>query len=288
MAAAVLRQYTHSKKRREFIGRTIVFLLLTIGAGVMLFPVAFMVSTSLKANTQLMVQPIVWIPKPIMWENYVKAWTSVPFTRYTVNTAIYAAVVATATVFVNAFAAHGFARFNFPGRNLLFGVLLGTMFIPGMVTMIPQYIMYSKLRWVGTYLPLVVPSFFASSFFVFMLRQFILTIPNELLEAARVDGARETYIWARIILPLCKPALATVAIMSFDGAWNDYLGPVLYLNNDQLYTLQVGLAMFRTSYDQQWQYIMAASFVVLLPVLAIFFVFQRYFLEGYTIGSLRA
>ena len=182
-------------------------------------------------------------------------------------------------------AAYGFAKLRFPGRNVLFGVLLSTMMIPGMVTLIPQYILFSKLHWVGTYLPLVVPSFFAGAFFTFLLRQFFLGIPEELSEAARVDGAGELWIWWRVVMPLLTPALATVAIFTFEGAWDSYVGPLLYLNDERLYTLQVGLQFFRTASVVQWQYLMAAALMVMLPVIILFFMFQRYFVEGASISG---
>jgi multiple sugar transport system permease protein len=148
------------------------------------------------------------------------------------------------------------------------------------VTLIPQYVLFSKLGWVNTYLPLIIPPFFGSAFFIFMFRQFYMTIPNELVEAAKIDGANHFYIWFWLMLPMVKPVLATVAIFSFNGAWNDLIGPLLYLNDEMKYTLQIGLQNFRGLVQTQWHYLMAASTLVLLPVLTIFFVFQRYFIEG--------
>jgi multiple sugar transport system permease protein len=284
------RELERSRRMRTaktWFVKGLVLLLLAAIAAFIIFPAIWMISTSLKPNEQVMVDPPIWIPSPIMWSNYVKAWTSVPFTRYTINTTVYALIVVVGTVLSNAFAAYGFARLRFPGRDFLFAILLATMMIPGMVTMIPTYVMYSKLGWVGTYLPLVVPSFFAGGFFTFMLRQFFLGLPEELMEAARIDGAHELWIWWRIALPLSKPALATVAIWTFEGAWNDYLGPVLYLTNQKMYTLQIGLAMFRTQTDIYWQYIMAASVVVMIPVIIIYIVFQDYFVEGAALSGIK-
>nr|WP_246351527.1 carbohydrate ABC transporter permease [Deinobacterium chartae] len=257
-----------------------VWLLLAALGLLILAPALWMLSTSLKPDTQVFADPPVWIPSPLEWGNYAKAWMSAPFTRFALNTVLYAVVVTVATVLSNALIAYGFAKLRFPGRDLMFFTMLATMMIPGMVTMIPQYVLFSKLGWVGSYLPLVVPTFFGSAFYVFLMRQYFLGIPNELSEAARVDGASELWIWWRVILPLSKPALAAVAIFTFDGAWNDYVGPLLYLNDESLYTLQVGLAMFRSSFDVQWQYLMAASVIVLIPVVIIFFLFQKYFIEG--------
>ena len=250
-----------------------------------IFPAAWMISTSLKPDDQVALTN--WIPSPIVWSNYAKAWTAIPFTQYTINTTLYALVVVTADVISNSLVAYGFARLRFPGRNILFGVLLATMMIPGMVTMIPQYVMFAKIGWVGSYLPLTVPHLFASAFFVFLLRQFFMGIPQELSEAARIDGAHDLWIWWRVVLPLSKSALATVAIFSFEGAWNNYIGPVLYLNDSKLYTLQVGLAMFKSTSDTQWQHLMAASLVVMLPIIILFSTFQKYFVEGAAVSGIK-
>ncbi|WP_245588551.1 carbohydrate ABC transporter permease [Deinococcus pimensis] len=264
----------------------VLALALLVGISLLiLYPALWMLSTALKSDAQVFTYPPVWIPSPPQWHNFVDAWYGAPFTRYTINTTLYALVVTAATVLANSFVAYGFAKLRFPGRDVMFAVMLASMMIPGMVTMIPQYILFSKLGWVGTYLPLVVPSFFASAFFTFMLRQYFLTVPNELSEAARVDGASELWIWWRVVMPLATPALATVAIFTFDGTWNSYVGPLLYLNDEKLYTLQVGLQFFRNGSQTQWQHLMAASLLVMLPVVAIFFAFQKYFVEGASLSG---
>ncbi|GEM46765.1 carbohydrate ABC transporter permease [Deinococcus cellulosilyticus] len=267
------------------VGKFMAFVLLVIISALILFPALWMLSTALKPDVQVYANPPIWIPSPIKWENFVQAWTLAPFTRYTINTTLYTAAVIVGTLLSCSLAAYGFAKLRFPGRNILFTILLSTMMIPGMVTMIPQYILFSKLGWVGSYLPLIVPSYFAGAFFTFLLRQFYLGIPNELSEAARVDGANDLWIWWKVMVPLSKPALATVAIFTFEGTWDSYVGPLLYLNSDKLYTLQVGLQFFRTASEVQWQYLMAASILVMLPVIIIFFAFQKYFVEGAAIGS---
>lgn len=265
---------------RNLFWKFVAFALLcAIGAAV-LFPALWMLSTALKADTQVYANPPVWIPDPLRFDNFSKAWSLAPFTRYFFNTAAYAVTVVLGTVVSCSLAAYGFAKLRFPGRDFLFTILLSTMMIPGMVTLIPQYILFSKLKWVGTYLPLIVPSFFAGAFFTFLLRQFFMGIPNEYSEAARVDGASDFWIWSRIIVPLSKPALATVAIFTFEGAWDSYVGPLLYLNDERLYTLQIGLQFFRTASTVQWQYLMAAALLVMLPVIILFFAFQKYFVEG--------
>lgn len=264
----------------RLMGRLLAFALLVGLSLLMLYPALWMISTSLKPDSQVFAYPPRWIPDPIMWGNYARAWASAPFTRYAINTLLYALTVTFGTVLSCSLAAYGFSKLRFPGRDFLFLVMLSTMMIPGLVTLVPQYILFSKLGWINTYLPLVVPTFFAGAFFTFLLRQYFMSIPNELLEAARVDGAHELWIWARVVLPLATPALATVAIFTFDGTWNDYVNPLLYLNDERLYTLQVGLKFFQDGNNLQWQLLMAASVLVLLPVVIIFFVFQKYFIEG--------
>lgn len=265
--------------------KLMAFALLCAISAAVLFPALWMLSTALKADTQVYANPPVWIPDPLRFDNFSKAWSLAPFTRYAINTALYAVAVVVGTVLSSSLAAYGFAKLRFPGRDLLFGILLATMMIPGMVTLIPQYILFSKLHWVGTYLPLIVPSFFAGAFFTFLLRQFFMGIPNEYSEAARVDGASDFWIWSRVVMPLSKPALATVAIFTFEGAWDSYVGPLLYLNDEKLYTLQVGLQFFRTATAVQWQYLMAAALLVMLPVIILFFTFQRYFVEGASVSG---
>lgn len=265
--------------------KVVAFLVLCAISAAILFPALWMLSTALKVDTQVYANPPIWIPNPLRWANFAEAWQLAPFARYAVNTILYAGAVVFGTVLSSSLAAYGFAKLRFPGRNFLFAVLLSTMMIPGMVTLIPQYILFSKLQWVGTYLPLVVPSFFAGAFFTFLLRQFFMSIPEELSEAARVDGAGELWIWWKVIIPLSTPALATVAIFTFEGAWDSYVGPLLYLNDERLYTLQVGLQFFRTASVVQWQYLMAAALLVMLPVVILFFMFQKYFVEGASISG---
>ncbi|WP_231571571.1 carbohydrate ABC transporter permease [Gordoniibacillus kamchatkensis] len=230
--------------------------------------------------------PPSFFPKQWRFHNYVETWTSVDFTRYTLNTLFISCVGVCAHVLSNSFVAYGFAKIRFPGRSALFTIVLSTMIIPGFVTLIPQYILFSKLHWVGTYLPLTVPGFFGNAFQIFLLRQFYLGIPNDLIEAAKIDGASHFLIWRRIMIPLAQPAIVTIAIMTFTGAWNDFLGSIIYLNNEEHYTLQIALQAFKVSSGlNQWHYLMAGSVIVLVPVVALFFIFQRYFIEGMNISA---
>lgn len=263
----------------------IVFLLLCIGSVLILLPLWWMISTSLKPMAEILQFPPTFFPDDWQFSNYLKTWQAAPFTLYLVNTLFITLLVVIGNVLVNAFVAYGFAKIQFPGRNIWFVILLATMMIPGFVTLVPQYILFSRLGWLNTYLPLIVPAFFGSAFFIFLLRQFYLRIPNELIEAARMDGASHFYIWWHIMLPLSKPILATVAIFSFNGAWNDFLGPLLYLNDETKYTLQLGLQVFKSEANTQWNLLMAGSLIVLLPVIILFFIFQKYFIEGMDLSS---
>ncbi|MFS0690654.1 carbohydrate ABC transporter permease [Sporosarcina sp. 179-K 8C2 HS] len=261
------------------------FILLAAGSLLILSPIWWMISTSLKSMAEVMTYPPTFYPHEWNWDNYIKTWKAAPFDTYAINTITITLLVVMGSVLVNSFIAYGFAKVPFKGRNILFAIVLSTMMIPGFVTLIPQYVLFSKLQWINTYYPLVVPAFFGSAFFIFLLRQFYMTIPNELIEAAKMEGASHFRIWWTIGLPLTKPALATVAIFSFNGAWNDFLGPLLYLNDENLYTLQLGLQVFKGEMNTQWNYLMAGSLLVLLPVIILFFFFQKYFIQGINLQS---
>jgi multiple sugar transport system permease protein len=272
--------YFESVKFKKKMGQFIVLFILIAGSLLILSPIWWMIATSLKDMKEIMTYPPTFIPKEWHWENYLTTLQKGPFLKYTMNTLFITSLVVLGNVFANSFIAYGFAKIQFKGRNVLFGIVLATMMIPGFVTLIPQYVLYAKLGWLNTYLPLILPAFFGSAFFIFLLRQFFLTIPNELIEAAKIDGANHLIIWWKIFVPLSKPAIATVAILSFNGAWNDFLGPLLFINDESLFTLQLGLQVFKGQNDTQWNFLMAGSIMVLLPVILLFFFFQRYFIEG--------
>jgi len=272
-------------KKSSLLSKIIVFLILTGGAILILLPIISMISTSLKPMSEIMSYPPTLFPKEVKWDNYIKAWNSAPFSRWTLNTAFLTLVNTFITVLVNSYIAYGFAKVKFKGRKFLFSLVLSTMLIPGFVTLVPTYVMYSKIGWVNTYLPLIVPSLFGSAFYIFLMRQFYLGIPNELIESAKIDGASHFYIWRKIMLPLTKPSLATVAIFTFKGVWYDFLGPLLYINDESKYNIQIGLQTFRGTVQTQWNYLMAASLISVLPIIILFFVFQKYFIEGSNISS---
>lgn len=276
------------KRAQKLFKDVLGYAILTLGAVMFVAPFLWMLSSALKLP-QHVFNPN-WIPNPIAWNNFPDALTSVPFNIYFKNSFIITAISTAGAVLSASIVAYAFARLRWPGRDIWFAIILGTMMLPGVVTMIPTYILFSRLRWVDTFLPLTVPSFFGGGAFnIFLLRQFFRTIPMELSEAARIDGASELRIWWQVIMPLAQPALATVIIFAFNGAWQDYMGPLIYLSSESKYTLQLGLTMFKAGGGgiPMWHWMMAASLVVMLPVLIIFFLGQKYFVEGVTLTGIK-
>lgn len=260
--------------------KIVSYLLMTAIGIVLITPLLWMVFTSLKTMEEIVRYPPTFFPEKIVWQNYLDTITAFPFWRYARNTLLITVLVVFGNVLSNSFIAYGFAKLDFPGKKLMFALVLSTMMIPGFVTMIPQYVLFSKIGWVGTYLPLIVPSFFGNAFNIFLMRQFYLSINDELIEAAEIDGANHFYIWSRLMLSLTKPALITIAINSFNAAWNDFLGPLLYIQDQEKYTLQIGLQVFQNQATTQWNYLMAGATLVLIPTILMFFFAQRYFIEG--------
>ena len=261
----------------------VIHLLLVTGSLIFVFPMLWMLSTSLKPIEQTMVFPPEWFPKPIRWSNYIDAVNYIPFFMYTVNTLIICVLGVIGAVMSNAVVAYSFARLQWPGRDVLFGFTLATMMIPFPVVMVPLYSVFRELGWIGTLLPLWVPMFFANAFYIFLLRQFFLRIPKDLAEAAQIEGASEFRIFWTIYLPLAKPALAVVALFTFINSWNDFLGPLLYLTEQSTFTLSLGLQFYQSQHGgTQWHLLMAASTLVVLPVVLLFFFTQRSFLRGLT------
>ncbi|GAB4527553.1 MAG: carbohydrate ABC transporter permease [Anaerolineae bacterium] len=275
--------------------RLLAWLLLAGITFLFVVPLLWMISTSLKTPTDLMSDN--WIPNPIAWENYEQAFGFGMWPRWALNTFIISFFSVTGVVLSSSLVAYAFARLRWPGRDMLFGVVLATMMLPGVVTLIPQFILFSKLpafgfqgsrTWVNTFLPLIVPAFTGNAFYIFLMRQFMRTISTDLTEAAKIDGASELRIWWSIVLPLTRPALATVAIFAFQGVWQDFVGPLLYLQTEELYTLQLGLRQFEFAAGgaPAWNWLMATSLVVMLPVLVIYLAFQQYFVEGFNITGM--
>jgi multiple sugar transport system permease protein len=248
----------------------------------------WLVSSSLKSQIQIFSYPPQWIPDPIHWDNFSRALTIKPFGLYVVNTLKIVVLNVVAVVFSSSFVAYGFARIRFWGRDFWFGVVLATLFLPYAILIVPQFIIFTRLGWVDTILPLTVPLFFGGGAFnIFLLRQFFRTIPEELADAARIDGCGEFGIYWRIMLPLAKPALITVAIFTFLNAWNDLLGPIIYLRSPNNFTVAVGLASFRSTLDVSWDLQLAATTAVILPVVILFFFTQRYFIKGIVMTGLK-
>ena len=268
--------------------RVITIILLFLFAFLMLMPFIWLVSSSLKSQIQIFQYPPQWIPNPVLFQNYVDALTYKPFLLYFRNSLVVAGLNVIAVVFTSSFCAYGFARIRFAGRNFWFGVVIATLFLPSVIVLVPQFIMFTRLGWVNSFLPLTVPMFFGGGAFnVFLLRQFFQTIPEELADAARIDGATEFGIYWRIMMPLAKPALITVGIFTFLNAWNDLLGPLLYLRSPDLYTVAVGLATFQGTLATRWDLQMAASTAMVLPVVILFFLAQRYFIRGIVLTGMR-
>jgi multiple sugar transport system permease protein len=275
-------------RRAVQLERLIIWILLVFGALVMIIPFVWLVSTSLKEQRQIFLYPPQWIPDPIRWQNYPESLTVLPFARFVQNTLVVTIITMVGTLLTSSLCAYGFARLRFPGRDLIFMLLLSTLMLPYSVIMIPQYIMFKYLGWIDTYLPLTVPHYFGGGVFnIFLLRQFFRTIPVDLTDAGRVDGASELRIFWQIMLPLARPALTVVAIFTFIASWNDFLGPLIYLSSHDKFTIALGLATFKGLYNTQWQYLMAASTVMIIPIIVLFFLAQRYFVQGIVLTGMK-
>lgn len=250
-------------------------------------PLVWMVSTSLKSNRQIFIFPPQWIPNPVIWRNYPEVFDYAPFLLYFKNTMIIEVACILGTLLSSSLVAYGFSRLNAPGKDLLFILMLSTMMLPYQVWMIPLYVLFTKIGWVNTFYPLTIPAFFGNALYIFLLRQFFLTIPKELEDAARIDGCSYFRIYWQIMLPLTKPALATVVIFTFMGVWNDFLGPLLYLQDPEKYTLAIGLQVFLTQHGADWGLLMAASTMIVMPVIVIFFFTQKQFIQGIVLTGLK-
>jgi ABC-type glycerol-3-phosphate transport system permease component len=263
------------------------YVVLGAGAAVLLIPFAWLLSTSLKPPTEVFSFPIVWIPHPLVWSNYPQVFHTSPFARYLVNSSVLTAIGVLASLTGSSIAAYGFARLQFRGRGLMFAVMLSTLMVPLWTVIIPTYIFFEKIGWLNTYLPILVPAFFATPFNTFLMRQFFISIPVELEEAARVEGAGRWAVFIRIVLPLARPALLMVTIFSFFYYWNEFLLPLIYISSQSLLPVSVGVANFSTSQISNFPLEMAASGIAVLPPLAIFFVFQRWFLQGIVVSGVK-
>jgi multiple sugar transport system permease protein len=253
-----------------------------------LLPFFWMLSTSLKMDGQEIAMPPVWIPDPVVWSNYVRAMTGTPMLWYLRNTVIISVISTVLGGLAASLTGYAFARLRFPGRNLLFSLCISTLMLPGIVTLIPEFLLFRQINWINTFLPLIVPwSLGGHALGIFLFRQYALTIPYDFDEAARVDGAGAFRIWWSIIVPLSGPVLATIAILAFIHHWNDFLRPLVFLQDKDLRTLAIGLRLFRGEFMVQWNLLMAASALMLVPILALFFAAQRYFVQGIVMSGIK-
>ncbi|WP_067621750.1 carbohydrate ABC transporter permease [Alicyclobacillus acidiphilus] len=275
------------RRRQNLGGKIGLYALLIICTIMMLFPFYWLLRSAFMSSREIFSVPMKWWPSHLLWSNFVDTFQDAPFALYFRNTIFLVAVNLIGAIFSNSFIAFGFARIRFKGRNFWFACVLLTMMIPSIVMFIPQFIGWKELGAYNSYWPLTLPSFFGNAFFIFLLRQFYMTIPIEYDEAAFMDGANYFTIYRKIILPLSKPALVTVGVFTFMGTWNDYFNPMLYLNNQKLWTLQLGLQSFMGQYTSSWQLIMAGALITLLPMLIVFFFAQRAFIEGISLSGVK-
>lgn len=276
------------RKRRKIIWKVLIYGLLLLFSFLFLLPFLWMLRSSMMRMDQIFIIPPVLFPDPVRWENYSEAMTFINFGRYYLNTFFIVIMTVSGTVLTSALAAFSFSRLKWKYRNLIFNILLTSMMLPFAVTMIPMFIGWKTVGAIDTYIPLIVPAWFGGGAYnIFLLRQLFSTIPGAYDEAARIDGAGSFYIFSRIILPLGKPGLVVVAMFSFIGCWNDFLGPLIYLNSEIKYTVALGLRQFSGTYNAQWGLLMAASTVAILPTLLIFFFGQKYIIGGISVTGVK-
>lgn len=274
----------HSNKQKATF--TLLYTLLVLCSLAMLVPFIWMISSSLKLDKDVFTFPIEWIPSNPRWENYAEIWTTIPLGQFLKNTAKLTLIVTLLQLLTSSFAAYAFAKLQFKGRDILFLGYVATIAMPWQVYMVPQFMMIRSFGLNNTHLAIICLQAF-SAFGVFLMKQFYMSVPDELCEAARIDGMSEYRIWAQIMLPLSKPALSTLTIFTFVNTWNDFLGPLLYLTRMELKTIQIGLRMFISQYSSEYGLIMAASVVALIPVVIVFLALQKFFVQGVATAGLK-
>ena len=277
-----------TRRQRTLLQKTAIHLVLLAGVVLMFIPLVWTISTSLKSPGEVYLFPPTWIPNEIMWSNYYRAVTAIPFFLYLWNTVLITAISIVGKVISITLVAFAFARLRWWGRDVMFIVMLATMMLPPHITLIPQFIMFKWLGWIDTFLPLIVPTFFGGPYLTFLVRQYLLALPRELDDAARIDGCSDFGLYWRIIMPLAKPAILIVVIFVFNGTWNEFLLPLIYLHNPDLFTLALGLRMFQGEASTSWNLLMAASLLSMLPVIILFFVTQRHFIQGIVFTGVKA
>ncbi len=278
---------TKTRSKSKLTGPLLGYIVLLVGAAIFAVPFLWMVSISLRAPAEVAASGLHLFPSKVIWANYPKALTIMPFHLYMFNTLKVTVFAVIGSSLSSALVAFAFARIKAPGREFLFMLMISTIILPAEVTMVPRFVIFRSLGWYDTLMPLIVPAFFASAFYVFLLRQFFLTIPGDLEDAAKIDGCGPFRTFWQIFLPLSKPVLVTVAVFSFVAHWNDFMTPLIYLNSVDKRTLALGLATFQDVWGVDIVSLMAASTVVLLPVLVIFILAQRYFVQGVVMSGIK-
>lgn len=270
------------------IGRILSVLLLVLVALIMILPIFYMISTSLKSNVEIRKVPPTIIPNEFHFENFKIIFSKIAFGKYYINSIFVAALTLIGTLLSSSLVSFGFARYKAKEKNLLFMILLSTLMLPYPALIIPQYLLFRNMGWIDTFLPLIIPSFFGSAYMIFLLKQFFSTLPDELYDSAKIDGCSEFRTWWSIALPLCKPALATVSIFTFLWTWNDFITPIIYLNSDSLFTLPIGMSGMISAFRLvPWNLIMVGSIYALLPIFLLFFFAQKHFVEGIVLTGLK-
>ncbi len=267
-------------RQRNLLQQVVIQLILLFAVTLMVIPLAWTLSTSLKPPGEVFDFPPKWIPSRIMWSNYIEATTAIDFFQYLWNSVVITGLSIVGKVISITLVAFSFARLRWWGRNTLFLIMLATMMLPPHVTLIPQFILFKYLNWINTFKPLIVPAFFGGPWLTFLVRQFLMTLPRDLDDAARIDGCSSFGLYWRIIMPLARPAVLIIIIFVFNGTWNEFLMPLIYLQSQEKFTLALGLRMFQGEASASWHLLMAASILTMLPVLILFFVAQKYFIQG--------
>lgn len=278
-----------NKKRRKApsLEVIILYVFLIILAILFILPIFYLFMGSFKAESELFRVPFKWLPDKFQFGNYINMFQSIPFFHYLKNTMIIVICNIVGSLISCSLVAYGFSRLRWPGRDKVFVLVLITMILPYQVTLVPLFLMFTKMGWIGTFLPLTVTCFFGNPFFIFLLRQFFTGIPQEISEAARIDGAGELTIFSKLVIPMAKPALTTVAIFAFIRSWNDFMGPLVFLGKDDLYTLSLAASMLKSNLDPNWSMLLALGAVMILPVLILFFIMQKYFIQGIAMSGIK-
>ena len=277
------------RKQGKIPSLEVIFLyaFLIVLAVLFILPIFYLFMGSFKAESELFRVPFKWLPDKFQFGNFINMFSSIPFFKYLKNTMIIVVCNIVGSLLSCSLVAYGFARLRWPGRDKVFILVLITMILPYQVTLVPLFLMFTKMKWIGTFLPLTVTCFFGNPFFIFLLRQFFTGIPQDISEAARIDGAGEFTIFSKLVIPMAKPALTTVAIFAFIRSWNDFLGPLVFLCKDELYTLSLAASMLKSNLDPNWSLLLALGAVMILPVLILFFVMQKYFIQGIAMSGIK-